>query len=225
MHYPCLNLYTGDWKKDPELSACSPATRGVWIDLICTMHDASTATLIGTPEQLARLSRCSASEMHLALDELSRTRTARLSERDGVYTVTCRRLQRKQELSKKRSESGSKGAAKRRQSERRPENEVEEEVLRIMGEFCTQHGIPCTDATSLFHKWEGNGWTNGGEPIVDWRSTILSWQRHGYLPSQRQKQTRFNLKTPDPRKEKSDREEEETREKLRQFYAKKGISL
>lgn len=51
--------------------------------------------------------------------------------------------------------------------------------------FCTENGLPKTDAEYLFWKWEGNGWTNGGKPIKSWRATVKSWQAAGYLPSQK----------------------------------------
>lgn len=52
-------------------------------------------------------------------------------------------------------------------------------------EFVTSLGLPRSDAESCFHKWEGNGWTNGGEKIKDWKATIRSWKAAKYLPSQK----------------------------------------
>lgn len=37
---PYLHFFPSDWMGDPKLRACKPATRGIWIDLICLMHDA-----------------------------------------------------------------------------------------------------------------------------------------------------------------------------------------
>ena len=175
---------------------CSPATRGIWMDFICCMHDANVGQLIGTPEQLCRIARCNVAEVKLAIDELGQTQAAEIHIREGTYTVVCRRLKRKQEISKLRSESGSKGAANRKQSERRPEYEDESEVLKAIEEFCSLNSIPGEDAVALFHKWQGNGSTNGGQPIRDWKATILSWQRHGYLPSQKQGKNGSNVQYP-----------------------------
>lgn len=50
--------------------------------------------------------------------------------------------------------------------------------------FALEMKLPRSDGETLFHKWEGNGWTNGGEKIKDWRATIRSWKAAGYLPSQ-----------------------------------------
>lgn len=68
---PWMKFYPADWIKDPALSMCSPATRGIWIDLICAMHQADDATLKSTPAKLARLARCLPDEMLAALSELA----------------------------------------------------------------------------------------------------------------------------------------------------------
>jgi hypothetical protein len=203
MKQPYLPLYTGDWKKDPELSSCSPATRGVWIDLLCTMHDSCAATLTGTPDKLSRLARCSASEMQLALIELRDSRSALVHDHDGVFTITCRRLLRKQEVSKIRSESGSKGASKRLANrEQIPEYENEDEGLEKVRGFARGEGIPLADAEWFFWKCHANGWTNGGRPILDWKATVRCWWRAGWFPSQRQH--RWNGEKPPPPRSKKE---------------------
>lgn len=52
-------------------------------------------------------------------------------------------------------------------------------------DFCESRGLPKSDGTSIWNKWLGNGFKNGGNAIKDWRATIISWQGHGYLPSQK----------------------------------------
>jgi hypothetical protein len=51
--------------------------------------------------------------------------------------------------------------------------------------FCKEIGLPETDGEATFWKWEGNGWTNGGKPIKDWKATIRSWKAAGHMPSQK----------------------------------------
>lgn len=41
MKNPFLKFYTSDWRSDPALKMCSMAARGLWIELICLMHEAS----------------------------------------------------------------------------------------------------------------------------------------------------------------------------------------
>jgi hypothetical protein len=119
---PYIDFYTGDWKKDQAVARCSPATRGVWFDLLCGMHDDSrSGKLCGTADELARIARCSAAELVLALNELRTTGAADVTERNGTYTVVNRRMFRKAQereanrlrQSRYRSQSGRNGSVAR----------------------------------------------------------------------------------------------------------------
>jgi len=46
-------------------------------------------------------------------------------------------------------------------------------------------GLPASDGQWCHDKWEGNGWTNKGGPIKDWKATMRSWKAQGFLPSQK----------------------------------------
>ena len=92
---PSIQFYTGDWLKDPRLSMCSALTRGIWMDFLCAMHELDrVGELRGTTDQLARVARCSPVEVVQALDELSASLTAGITQRNGVYTVINRRMKR-----------------------------------------------------------------------------------------------------------------------------------
>lgn len=91
---PAFMFYTGDWLKDPCLSMCSPQTRGIWIDAMCAMHESDSGTLTGTPDQLARVLRCSPSDVLSAIGELKATKTAEIRESHGNVTLVSRRMQR-----------------------------------------------------------------------------------------------------------------------------------
>ena len=84
---------------DPCLSLCTPATRGVWIDLLCAIHKLDrSGELCGTPEQLARIARCRTEEIADALTELRTTGTADVTERNGIVYVLSRRMKRDAKL-------------------------------------------------------------------------------------------------------------------------------
>lgn len=97
---PAMQWYIGDWLKDPALSMCSAATRGIWADMICAMHELDRSGLItGTATQLSRVCRCTVVEAENAIDELQSTKTADVSNRKNsadevVYTVINRRMKR-----------------------------------------------------------------------------------------------------------------------------------
>lgn len=39
MKRPSFQFYPGDWQSDLKLRRCSPAARGVWLDILCAFHD------------------------------------------------------------------------------------------------------------------------------------------------------------------------------------------
>ena len=114
---PSIQWYTGDWLKDPALGQCSPATRGIWMDMICLMHEnGETGELVGTPESLARVCRCTTEEMRIALAELEGTKTADVPLcPQGVLVINRRMRQahenRVSERNKKRNQRAKKNAA------------------------------------------------------------------------------------------------------------------
>jgi hypothetical protein len=202
VNHPYIPLYVGDWLKDPKLSLCSPATRGIWIDIICRLHELDQGGQItANAQQFARLCRCSDVDIHTAIIELQTTNAAEVYERNGIFTVICRRMKRAAELSEKRKQAGSKSAAKREQN---PEYDGEDESrgLERVREFARGEGIGQGDADWFFWKGRGNGWTNAGKPMLDWKATLRSWKRGGYLPSQRQQRlnsptvTKYGLALP-----------------------------
>ena len=92
---PAIQFYTGDWLKDPALSMCSASTRGIWVDLLCCMHESGrSGRLRGTEEQLSRLGRCTVEEMRKALEELAAQKAGLVARADGCVTVTNKRMLR-----------------------------------------------------------------------------------------------------------------------------------
>jgi 5-methylcytosine-specific restriction endonuclease McrA len=87
-------LSTGDWRKDTSLTICAPATRGIWIDLLCVMQERQVATLFGDAKDLSRLARCTADEMVSALIDLKETGAADVLQTESWFSVTCRRISR-----------------------------------------------------------------------------------------------------------------------------------
>lgn len=61
-------------------------------------------------------------------------------------------------------------------------------------EFCESIDLLKVDGEILWDKWEGNGWTNRDKKIVDWKATIRSWKRQGFMPSQQNPQLKHEVK-------------------------------
>jgi len=94
-----MQFNTGDWLKDPKLSMCLPATRGIWIDAVAAMHeDGRSGSLSGTPCQLTRVLRCTESALMAAIDDLQTTGAADVTVRNGNVTLINRRMNREAKI-------------------------------------------------------------------------------------------------------------------------------
>jgi len=82
---PWMKWYPADWRADPALRMCSYAARGLWIDLLCLMHEATIyghlliAGLKPTVAQIAAVLGGRPSEVERLLGEL---------EAGGVFSRT-----------------------------------------------------------------------------------------------------------------------------------------
>lgn len=88
---PYTQWYWDDWLAATVL--LSPATRGIWFDLIGSMYRLDRVGVItGTAAQLARAGRCDVVEMEAAIKELKMQEVADIKERNGYVTLVCRRI-------------------------------------------------------------------------------------------------------------------------------------
>lgn len=145
-------LYKGDWKRDPQLSLCSPATRGIWIDLVCDMDDLQCATIKGTAAMLARTCRASADEVVAAIQELKASGAADVEIEGSIYSVTSRRMARDLHISDVRSKAVQ---TRYKTSTNEPtkdvlnaEDEIEDEVSAVV----PRKAIKC-DAKSIYEAY------------------------------------------------------------------------
>jgi len=51
--------------------------------------------------------------------------------------------------------------------------------------YAKEIGLPESDGDSMFEHWEGNGWKNGANRVVCWKSTMRRWERGGWHTSQK----------------------------------------
>ncbi len=101
MKNPSFQFYPGDYLRDPAVRSVSLAARGLWIDLLCMMHQAPRRGYLelqeGLPltcEQIGRMCGAAAREVR---DLLSELRVASVfSEEDGV--ILSRRMIRDEAL-------------------------------------------------------------------------------------------------------------------------------
>jgi hypothetical protein len=46
---PSFQFYPADWRKDANLRRCSPAARGIWMDVLCVLHDSDSYGIVRWP--------------------------------------------------------------------------------------------------------------------------------------------------------------------------------
>lgn len=109
---PSFQFYPGDWLKDPALRSVSLASRGLWIDMLCLMHESDRRGylyLSGKPvtaEQLARMTGCSTDDASRQLQELSSSGVCSCTEHGVYYNRRMVRDEQKRHLC---SEAGKRG--------------------------------------------------------------------------------------------------------------------
>ena len=110
---PWFKMFPEAWRSDPSLRSCSSAARGLWMDMLCLMHEAnprghlclSTGQMVDVPA-LARLCNLSLTETRKLVAELRKA---------GVFSVTdsgvifSRRMARDERRSQRGRETGRLG--------------------------------------------------------------------------------------------------------------------
>ncbi|WP_332763971.1 hypothetical protein [Phenylobacterium sp.] len=111
---PSFQFYPPDWRRDADLRLCSMAARGLWIDMLCLMHEGEPyghLTAHGRPmkpEQLAKLVGEPAASVKRWLAELADHEVFSVTE-DGL--VFSRRMVRDEQVREARALGGHAGAA------------------------------------------------------------------------------------------------------------------
>lgn len=110
MSNPWLKFYPSDWRSDPALRMCSIAARGLWMEMLCVMHENGGDLAINAkglmPRQLANLAGCGVDEVDALLSELE---DAGVFSRREDGTIYSRRMIRDAEKAERDKANGRKG--------------------------------------------------------------------------------------------------------------------
>jgi hypothetical protein len=113
MKLPAFQFYPGDWRKDPGVQALDYHDRGVWLEMICLMHESEERgklLLNGKPmpdDALARLLGLEKQVFLSTMNTLLSYGVASIDEKTGA--VVCRRMVRDDENRAKSKEAGATG--------------------------------------------------------------------------------------------------------------------
>lgn len=142
---------------DTELSKCTSATRGVWIDLICAMHQSGrSGELRGTTDQIARLARCSTAELIQALTELQATGTADVTFRNKDVVIGNRLMKRE---AKERKDTAKRQAKFRELGGGDPDKwtYIRAKILLLDGKKCAYCGRRAASVDHVIPRTKGGG--------------------------------------------------------------------
>lgn len=70
MTRPSFQFYPGDWRKNANLRRCSPAARGIWMDVLCVLHDSDEYGVLRWP--LADIANAASAPMALVRELVSK---------------------------------------------------------------------------------------------------------------------------------------------------------
>jgi hypothetical protein len=70
MKRPAFQFYTKDWQTNPKLRRCSPGARGVWMDVLCLLHQSEEYGVLRWPlRELANAAGSSMAHMRELIDK------------------------------------------------------------------------------------------------------------------------------------------------------------
>jgi len=107
-----IKFYPADWRADPALRMCSLGARGLWMEMLCLMHEAEPrgSLLISgktvTPRLLAGIVSVSPDEIEHWTSELE---AAGVFSRDDDGVIYSRRMRRDEARSEVHRANGAKG--------------------------------------------------------------------------------------------------------------------
>ena len=112
MKRPSFQFYPSDWLRDTALRSCLPGARGLWIDMICFMHEGNpyghlkVGNKVILPTNLASMVGATLLEVEGWLDELKQAGVYDFAEGGEIYS---KRMVRDECLRNKRAEGGKLG--------------------------------------------------------------------------------------------------------------------
>jgi len=112
MKRPSFQFYPSDWLRDTALRSCSTGARGLWIDMICYMHEGNpygylkVGSKVILPENLSRMTGETLENVKTWLEELLE---ANVYDLDSDGAICSRRMIKDENLRNIRAEGGKLG--------------------------------------------------------------------------------------------------------------------
>jgi len=147
MKRPSFQFYPGDWLRDAALRSCSLAARGLWMDMLCYMHEGSPYGYLKVkdkvilPANLARMVGLTLQETEGCLSEL---REAGVFQEDSEGAIFSKRMIRDEDIRNKRATGGHLGG--------NPTLMVKPKVEERLSSEVKQKPTPSSSSSSSINK-------------------------------------------------------------------------
>lgn len=131
MKRPAFQFYPGDWLRDTALRSCSVSARGLWIEMLCLMHEGEpyghlkVGQKVILPANLARMVGEPLEVVEGWLHELSEAGVYSIDDSGCIYS---RRMVRDEEIRTKRAAGGHLGGNPSLKKPKKDAGEVGEKV-------------------------------------------------------------------------------------------------
>lgn len=113
MKRPAFQFYPADWRRDAALQSCSVAARGLWIELMCVMHDCEPYGVLavnGRAMSAAQVARLVGEQEKIIGRLLAELEDAGVCSRDDEGRLFSRRMVKDEEVREARAAGGHAGA-------------------------------------------------------------------------------------------------------------------
>jgi hypothetical protein len=109
---PAFQFYPADWRKDPALSSCSLAARGLWIELMCIAHESDrygALSVNGRPMDSKQIARMVGEGPNVVVKLLGELEAAGVFSRAEDGAIYSRRMVKDEHIREVRAAAGKQG--------------------------------------------------------------------------------------------------------------------
>lgn len=112
MKRPAFQFYPADWRKDAALQSCSIAARGLWVEMLCIMHECTPYGYLcvnGQPMTDSQLARLVGDTVKAVVSYKKELEAAGVYSYDDQGRVYSRRMVKDEHLRNIRAQAGAMG--------------------------------------------------------------------------------------------------------------------
>lgn len=199
MKRPSFQFYPADWLRDTALRTCSVGARGLWIDMICFMHEGTPYGHLKVGNKVilsSNLSGMVGATLQETEGWLAELESAGVFERTEEGCILSRRMIRDENIRNSRASGGKlggnpalkvnlapnlQGETKVNQKPTPSSSSSSSKFSRPSVEEIAEYGKtlvpPFTRAGEFIDHYESNGWKVGKTSMKDWKASVRTWQR------------------------------------------------